>query len=411
MNPSQLQQHALTLARIGVIGMAVSMPVSRALFNISALCMVVGWLMAGDFAGRWERLRQDPVFWACISLFGWIAVSASYSTASTADALDQVLLYSKILFVPLIITLVDEPRWNRRAWTALVAGLTLTLLTLWLDIWFDIPGTRTHRLVPVPDKGVFQHHIAQGMALAFLAAYAMHRGLRALTWPSRAGWLALTFADVAALVFINESRAGQLSVLLALGLVIVTHTPARWRWGGMVAAVLLIAGITLSSQNIQSRFRLAWQEAQSFQTNGESTSVGARLKAWEAAAQYVQKAPWLGQGAGAYEGTAHRHFADSNICQLGVCEQPHNQFVMTLFEAGIPGLLLLLAFLLAPIWSSRNAGDPAARLALPLVGIFLATASFDSSLAIRPQAYFFLTTLGILMASRQTDLQNQGTVA
>lgn len=391
---------SLTLARIGVIGMAASMPISRALFNLSALCMLVGWLLSGDFGNRWARLRTDAVFWACVLLFGWIAISSSYSTASPADALDQVLLYGKILFVPIIITLVDELQWNRRAWSALVAGLSLTLLVLWLDVWFDIPGTRTHGPSPVPDTGVFQHHIAQGMALAFLAAYALHRAIRSQAPLFRAAWLALTLADVAALVLINESRAGQLSVLVALGLVIVTHTPVRWRWGGAVAAVMLIAGITLSSQNIQSRFQIAWQEAQSFQTNGESTSVGARLKAWEAAIYYVQKDPWLGQGAGAYEGTAHRHFAQSNICQLGVCEQPHNQFVMTLFEAGIPGLLLLLAFLLAPIWSSRKAGDPAARLALPLVGIFLATASFDSSLAIRPQAYFFLTALGVLMASR-----------
>ena len=279
-------------------------------------------------------------------------------------------------------------------------GLALTLTLVWLDVWFDIPGTRTYGLGDAADKGVFYHHIAQGMALAFLAAYGLHRVLSPGPSRERMVWLLITVADVIALLFINESRAAQLSVIAALILVVITHTPARWRWLGVALAVMAIAALGLGSATMQDRFKTGWKEASSYQTDGQSTSVGARLQAWDASVDWIKEAPVLGHGAGAYRAWAHQHFDGSPICNLGVCEQPHNQFILTTVESGAVGLLALLAFLFVPLITGKAPRSQATLLYPSLLGIFVATAVFDSSLSIRPQAFFFITTLGVLMASR-----------
>lgn len=403
MNFSNRQSLGLQLGRWGVVGMAASMPISRAIFNVCSLLMLVGWLLSGDFRQKFEALKRDVVAWACVALFLVIAVSATYSSAGQSAALAQVMVYSKLLYIPLILTLITDPLWNRRAWFALVGGLSVTLTTFVLDIWFDIPGTRTFGESTTMDKGVFYHHIAQGMALAFLAAYALHKALRPGLVSQRVLWLLVMAIDVAAMVFVNESRAGQLSVLAALFLVVLTHTPIRWRWTGLALAALVIAGIGFGSSNMQERFKVAWNEASTYQANGQSTSVGARLKAWEAAGEQIRQEPLLGHGAGAYRPLAYQHFSGSPICSLGVCEQPHNQFILTTFEAGLAGLIALLAFLVSPLLVTKEPQSKAALLYLPLLGIFFATAFFDSSLMIRPQAYFFITTMGLLMASRQAE--------
>ena len=114
-----------------------------------------------------------------------------------------------------------------------------------------------------------------------------------------------------------------------------------------------------------------------------------------------QQSPWLGHGIGAYRPLAYEHFAQSPICKLGVCEQPHNQFILTGVELGTLGLLALAVFLIAPLRVRAEPGSPAADLTLPFLAIFVVTACFDSSLKIQGQAFFTMTVLGLLLASTQ----------
>jgi O-antigen ligase len=189
-------------------------------------------------------------------------------------------------------------------------------------------------------------------------------------------------------------------VLVAYFLVVFTHIPKRMRVWGVVATIAVAGVLVFSSERMQKRFALAFKETATFHQDGEYTSVGARLKAWQFSVELFQQAPWVGHGIGSYRPLAYEHFAPSPICKLGVCEQPHNQFILTAVEGGVLGLLALTAFLAAPLVSRSQPGSPAASLALPFVAIFVVTACFDSSLKIQAQAFFTMVTLGLLMSSR-----------
>lgn len=399
---SRVHDWALTLARAGAVGMAASMPISRAVFNVSALLMIVGWLLSGQWQDRFNTVRHNATAIASIALFTVGALSLSWAGPLSADHSDQLLEYSRLLYVPILITLLQCPIWRRRAWTALLTGMLITLAAYLLDIWFEVPGTGSYGTHSA-GQGVFYHHIAQGMMLSFLGAYGLHRALQGSeTRSRRLFWLAVALATLAGLITVGQSRTGQLSVLTAYFLVVLTHMPKRMRvWG--VAATIVVAGVlVMSSERMQERFALAFKETASFQQDGEYTSVGARLKAWQFSAELFQQSPWLGHGIGAYRLLAYEHFAQSPICKLGVCEQPHNQFILTAVEGGVLGLMALTAFLVAPLISRTQPGSPTGALALPFVAIFVVTACFDSSLKIQAQAFFTVTTLGILMASCST---------
>lgn len=397
---ADLASKGLYLARWGVLGMATSMPISRAAFNLSALVMVAGWLLSGDLRGKWDMVRRDATCWFSVGLFAVLAMSTVYSTAGWSTSAAQLVVYSKLLYIPLIFTLLIEPRWNRRAWLALKAGLLFTLAVFVLDIWLDIPGTRTFGQTPGMDRGVFYHHIAQGMAMALLGALALHEALQPRPAWQRVAWALVLVANVMTMMWVNESRAGQLSVLAALTLTAFTHAPHRWRWIGVCLTGIFVVTLSIGSDRLRDRFQLAWKEAIHYQVNGESTSVGARLQAWDAAWQAIRSEPILGHGAGAYQRFARSHFSESPICALGVCEQPHNQFVLTTFECGLLGLLALVGLLLSPLFGRSDRASNHSALTLPLLGIFLVTALFDSSLTIRAQGYLFVTTMGLLLASR-----------
>ena len=399
---SRVHDWALTLARAGAVGMAASMPISRAVFNVSALLMIVGWLLSGQWQDRFNTIRHNATAIASIALFTVGALSLSWAGPLSADHSDQLLEYSRLLYVPILITLLQCPIWRRRAWTALLTGMLITLAAYLLDIWFEVPGTGSYGTHSA-GQGVFYHHIAQGMMLSFLGAYGLHRALQGDEARSRRlFWLAVALATLAGLITVGQSRTGQLSVLVAYFLVVLTHMPRRLRVWGVVATIAVASVLVMSSERMQERFALAFKETATFAQDGEFTSVGARLKAWQYSAELIRQSPWLGHGIGSYRPLAYEHFAQSPICKLGVCEQPHNQFILTAVETGLLGLLVLAAFLVAPLVSLTQPGSPAAALALPFVAIFVVTACFDSSLKIQAQSFFTVTTLGLLMASCST---------
>lgn len=396
---NHFQHFALTLARLSVIGMAVSMPISRGLFNIGALVMLLAWIVAGRWTEHKELLQRSPVAWASLMLFGVCALSLVFTPSPDAGNWAQLLVYSKLLYVPIIMSLMDDPTWLKRAWLALLTGLLLTLGVFVLDIWLEIPGTVTYGQ-DLAGHGVFYHHIAQGMGLTFIGAYGLHRAFAETSGRKRALWTAVALLTAVLLIFVGRGRTGQLSVLAAYGLVALMHLPRRWKIAGFVAAGLCFGAMIALSGHMQERFALAIQEAKTFQQDGDSTSIGARLKAWQLSLDLIEQRPITGHGVGNYRPLAYEHFSGSSICELGVCEQPHNQFLMTAVETGLPGMLALLIFLAAPLVRGRGSPSEHEALVPAFIAIVVITAMFDSALSIRAEGYFTVTVLGLLMASR-----------
>jgi O-antigen ligase len=274
--------------------------------------------------------------------------------------------------------------------------MLFTLLVYLLDIWFEIPGTQSYGS-QTAGMGVFYHHIAQGMVLSFLGAYALHQGWGYAHQPRcRWFWWAVAAITATGLLTVGQSRTGQLSIVAAYAAVAFSHASGRTRFLGLIIVAIASMALVAASPNTQERLALGWKEAATFQQDGERTSVGARLRAWEFSWQQIRQAPWLGHGIGTYREQAYANFQGSPICQLGVCEQPHNQFLMTAVEIGVMGIGLLLAWILTPAYSLYRSQDPYLPLGLGYTVILIITAFFDSPLKIQGQQFFLLITVVLL---------------
>lgn len=389
-----LQTHLLDLARWGVVGMLFSLSFSKALFNVSAVLMVLGFILSGDMHRKWRLILGNPVSSAAMVLFAVIAASVTYSEAATDQARYSVLAYSKLLFIPLIVALIDSPQWRRRCWRGYAIGMLILLAHVYADIWLDIPWTRTGSGTTDVTLGVFHHYIAQTLVMAFFAVLCLHWGIGAPSKSVRTAWLLVAALAAASITHLSIARTGQVTLLVALLTLLVVSVPRRWvlpAGGAFILAALLVV---FSSGTIQDRFRLAYKEVSEFQFKNDYSSVGARLQMWNVSLKLIQEKPLLGHGAGSYTPLARKAFADETMCKIG-CAQPHNQYLLLGVETGLVGMLAFVGLMVSALVVWRRLPDH--NPLIPVYVVILAlTCLSDSGLFIRAQAYFFVPILGLL---------------
>ena len=93
--------------------------------------------------------------------------------------------YSKFLLVPVLIAVLHDDVWRRRAWVAFLVAMVITLASTYANIWWDLPWSKTDNDGWGKDHSVFANHIAQGLAMSFFVAVCVVRGLTRPTWPWR----------------------------------------------------------------------------------------------------------------------------------------------------------------------------------------------------------------------------------
>jgi len=153
----------------------------------------------------------------------------------------------------------------------------------------------------------------------------------------------------------------------------------RWHtWrplAGALAALLLGAALLWQfSPTVQPRFEQAAHEVQHFAATGNfDGSASVRLRMYQHALEGMAAQPLLGTGLGSWLPSWRATMAEANPA-MGEINNPHNDFLLTGMEKGVPGLLLLLALLAALGWHSlRQRGDPLAGVAQLLLWTLLLT--------------------------------------
>lgn len=398
----RLRRLGYAAGQAGAVGMMVSMPISRAAFNFCVLAMILGWVLSGAYRHLLNDLLRHPALLMCVALFGMVWLSTSYSVATGPEKWAQLSAYSKLLYVPVMVGVLKDPAWIRRAWTALWLGLSFVMVLFLIDIWIDIPGTKSS---VTGTLGVFNNTIVQGLNFAVLSI------LSAYFWaktPDRTSvrarlWLLLAFASAAVTLLMNPSRGAQLALLAGLIVSAFCYAPRRWRWWVSIATGLALVIMAASSDRFVTRFEKAIHEVQTASIQ-KDTSVGMRLRAWQAGLSVWRESPWLGQGAGAYRHLMYTDYAQQlGGCPSPICEQPHNQFILTLSEQGAVGLLFLLALLLLCAQSPKAEDQRLATLSRAFVLLFAVHSCFDSGLQMNTQVFVFIAVIGLLISTAAAD--------
>lgn len=277
------------------------------------------------------RLPLTPLSVSLSAFWLWLAVSLAWSRVSVTSVLNFWWVGSFAL-VFWTYTLSSE-RSRIAAFASYLVLAGALVLSAWAVVQLFAFGQ------PPRASFINIHSFAALLMLVALptAGYwltALASGRRRAALVSGAALLLLFFT-----IALTRGRGTSLALWLAVGLLIALHVGrARRRHllslAGLLAAAYGVANALLFGE-LGDRFATL--------TDPEH-AASPRLLIWQGAWQMLHDAPWWGIGLGTYylAWPPYRHPADQT---LGF--YVHNDYLQIWIETGLPGLLLLLAVLLA----------------------------------------------------------------
>jgi O-antigen ligase len=378
-----------TIGRWSVVVIFFSMSFSRSLFAAAALTMLIGWVLEGQWAEKWLRLKRDPGLWFLLLFVTWI-----YSTALWSDGLKEnvehaLSVHWKLLLIPIVIFLIDSDQWRARCWQAFAVGMIILLVHI-----------HTIHLLPLPwtaestRDGVFFNPSSQALGLAIFAAWCLHRCLMA---PPRSALICLylfLFGIAShAVLFINQQRLSYLcwgAACTAVLFISLNRDQRKWLVvGALTCCAVLFFGIS----GVRDRIDTAIQEASAYSFENSYTSTGARLHTYFISTEIIPVSPLVGHGVGSYPSLARQKFNDDRMCEIA-CGHPHSLYLLYLIEFGLVGLALFLGYMYQSILAAVS-GRSNSGFATPILIVFLLSGLIDTTFWYRGFVYLFVPLLAM----------------
>ena len=377
------------------------MPLGSSLSNVVSALLLLVWIAAGGFAIRWQRIRAHPLAVASIVLWLLLFLGAAWSTAPWGEAWRNIEKYARLMLVPIVVSLIVDESWRRRALLAWIAAMLLTLALSYLHAVWAFPLARATREMAVGDHYIFKHHITQNVMMSVFALVALAEAVRTLLdreHPARRWlWLGLSVLAAVNVLFFVHGRTGYLT--LFIGLILAMLVMMRLRRIALVAPLLLIALAlgAMASDTVRQRTVAAAQELSELRDGASLTSIGRRAEFVARSWELIRERPLLGWGTGAYAEQFCRVARSPEWCAVGHYN-PHNQFAFLGVQLGLVGIAALVAWLLCALAGIQRLPMPDRIVGLALVGAFSVHALFDSPLYIATESVWYPLHFALITA-------------
>ncbi|MCY4343448.1 MAG: O-antigen ligase family protein [Gammaproteobacteria bacterium] len=300
---------------------------------------------------QWVDVFAVPLSWLVVALLGYLVLTGLWSEGSQpGDALSMLSRATQVLLFAVALAECqirgELQRWLGR--TLAVAGVLAALAGLAL---FLMDNSENGRLVGLGqlDNNVVAALIF-GVVLILVAGEALREpdGL----WRRIS---AFGIVVMAAAVLLSDSRNGQISAMLGVGILFIAHRAAdRQRFAAAVLGmgVILMAVLAALTANEAAR-NLVLPRGDSF-----------RPAIWLAALHAVADGGlWFGRGI---------LTDDTLVTAVGEFPHPHNMYLSVLFQGGLVGVALFAALIAAVVRTLLDHyGHRDAKLALGILGLAL----------------------------------------
>jgi O-antigen ligase len=321
-----------TAARLAALALPVAMLHSRAVAEVLMAAIILLFLLQSLLLRKGAWLASG---WLRIGLawWGWLILcSLPAWPGRTADSLPQALAAGRyLLLVAALQHFVLRPLPARRAML-----VVLDLLSLYIGAHLLAQAVLGRSLYGQPrwDQGELTGPFDRPRAAMPLSRLLLPVLLRRLP-----GWPFWASAVLSTIAIATVALAGQRMplVLLLFGLLVGGFLLPRLRWRlffVLVAGALAIGLAAALSPPVAARFALLLAQLVDF----PATAYG-RIAAH--ALRLLADHPWIGLGARGF-----RHVCAASH-SLGCAPHPHNHYLEAATDAGLPGLVLFVALVLA----------------------------------------------------------------
>jgi O-antigen ligase len=357
-------------------------PIQVAPAYVLSAIMLLLWVAEGRFDDKWRLLRAEPLAWLCAAYYGVFLLSLLWTT-DLSWGWRMVQRQNVFLLFLLYFTVARREHFGRylAAFLLSIAVCEVFAYYNWarMEFWPQLPpGIRVEK-DPL-DTAPFVDRIMYTPALALAGYLSAHQALfgKIGKW-QRIACLMLALTTVGNLLF-SGGRAGLVGFLALLALLAFQYFPRRRAVAFGTACMLVLtitAGGYLSNDYFRVRANDAVSDVQHYESN-PNTSVGLRITYLTHAWRIFMAHPLLGVGAGDYP-AEYQKMNDAYTPTLAPAWNPHNQYMLALTSAGIPGGALLALVLAVPLLRrSPDDGRERMRRAVPV--LFMTICMFESYL-------------------------------
>lgn len=380
-------------------GLVVFFPVGMNYLSLFLLLLAVS--LHGDYAERWQRIRQHPIFRPVLFFLGWTLLVLAAQDRYHEETLGNLWHGVRIgLTLLLAVSLSHEE--SKAAVKGLAAAFSIVIL--WL---------LTYHLGALPTNDIFHHltaatgnkSIAASLLFAMLAVTSV---VVLLKLPfSRPQWIAALTLLAAMLVIVS---LGRRSAMLGLVLGLLAISVHLWRdskrklLASSLVLAALVAVIYTSVPQVEQRIEDGIAEVSSaLQGKVTLESWNIRLQMILHSFDMMMEKPLLGWGIGSWNEQWQLRVPD----KFDSFNMPHNDLLWMGAQGGIPGALAWLLIFLSAAWAGWQIRTPAGRAVFAMAAIVLFGSLVNSGTRDATMGLPLLWVLGVAMAYARADALNQ----
>jgi O-antigen ligase len=337
------------------------------------------WRKSDPLLNRWKRIRQHSIFWALVFFLGWTTLVYLLQTHYTETPSNLFHIVRIACTIVVILSLKQhEALAGIAGW---LTGCLLTLLVIYTNLWVTLPHI-------VGIKDMLQMYGNKSISIAILLSvfascalmYAIDTERDLL---GRLGFIPILFI-IPILIWLLPSRTSLILIAVSVFFGLLhrfLRKPAVLL--PSVVALFLLGWGTAQVPEVQTRFAVGIAELQKSSARGfvadqslTNSSWGMRYLHYTHTFNMVVEKPVMGWGIGAW----NDQWKKRTPPELHASNMPHNEFLWMGSQAGVMGIVSLVALVLALYWSVLCRRNTAATASLTATtGMFVAM-SFNSAL-------------------------------
>lgn len=344
-----------------LIALIFTFTMSMAIGNTLLFLILILWLIEGDFAKKFNKIKNNPVAWAAIAFVGLHFVGLLW-TSDWEGAKFILKKEVEYLMLPILMTVV-RPQHIPHYFTALILAMLIAVgisYGLYLDV---LPHYSVLRLENSDDTTPFVSHIVYNPILAFtlyLLLYAVFLRKDLSVTLKTIG--IVLFIIMGLNMFLTEGRMGQLVFLVLLALFVFQYYQGQLLKSVLLSGLLLMTlapAAYLFSPVVQERVNQAIHEVKHYQQEPNS-SVGLRVIMLLNSIEIIKENPIFGVGTGDYQ-QEYRRVNQQNFPEATRGEElkhSHNVYIQEMVQFGILGLGVLLYLFYTMLRHYRQSDSP-----------------------------------------------------
>lgn len=363
--------------------------------------VLVAACLSGDLRQRLGALRQRELLWPMAAFLLWTLLATAYGP--WVDDSPVRLFHIVRVLLLFVIGMLLTPAEAVMAMKGFLVGAVLAALIVAVHhVWGLPPWTIWASLL----KSRNNFSSGNMIMMAIAAGSFFYLGLRnERRWIGR--WV--PWAAALALTVTVAEHAVSRNAQLLLPILMATALLLHYRgWHSILVSVALVAAMVLGamqwSATTHGRFLAVAEEGRRIVTSSDyTTSVGARWRMGQEALNGMMEHPLFGVGLGSWlprwrqvaQESAQSLPAEMRVRHTEI-NNPHNDYLLTGMETGVPGMLIMVWLLVAFLFVGWRQRSTAGGITVVLCVGVMVTATINAPLR---DAALGMTLLWLLGAS------------